>query len=78
MTPRQRLDNAIVHFEAAADDDPGRIGLAFVEVLHARNELLAEEGEAARGYHAADDLDGEAIDAAVARTRTRLLEGAQS
>jgi hypothetical protein len=73
MTPRQRLDAAIVHFEAASDD-PGRLGLAFGEVLHARNDLLAEEGEDARSFARGDDLAGGPIDAADARTRARLLE----
>lgn len=70
MSPRQRLDAALAHLEAAADGDPGRAGLAYMEVTHARNELRFEE-EAPR-YHRADDLAGDDIDAATARTLARL------
>jgi hypothetical protein len=72
MTPRQRLDLAMLHFEAAANDgDPGRAGLGFYEVLHARNALLAEEER--QPLHAADDLDGGTMEAAAERTRARVL-----
>ncbi len=72
MSPLQRLELALLHLEAAADGDPGRAGLAYMEVVHARNDLRLEEERPT--FHAADDLGGGDIEAAATRTLMRLLE----
>ncbi len=73
-SPRQRLDAALAHLEAAAghgdDADPGRAGLAYVEVLRARDELLALE--CSRRDLLSADAGGES-EAAAHRTYERLL-----
>lgn len=66
-TPRERLALALEHLEASPQD-PGRIGLAYVEVLKALREL----GPDATAISLATDAEREEMARAVARTVRRL------